>query len=297
MRHAITFDAIRVLEAISQEGSFAAAAAKLAKVPSAITYTMQKLESDLGVLIFDRSKKRAALTSAGKLVLEEGIALLQASARLEEKVHQLESGWESKITIAKDTLIPDAQLLALIGGFCHLDKQVEITVIEEVLGGGWDALYTKRADIAIGLTGELPKGQFDISEMGTIEFVFAVARHHPLADFVGLLEPQHILQYPSIIVADSSRTLPGRSSGLFDSKQVIRVSSMQSKIQAQVLGVGIGFLPLHLINAQLASGELVAKASAIPRPPIPAYFATVKGKRGKALNWICQELQQQQWFK
>jgi DNA-binding transcriptional LysR family regulator len=296
MRNAITLDAIRVLEAIHQKGSFAAAAEALFKVPSAITYTMQKLENDLGVVIFDRSAKRAVLTPAGKLVLEEGIALLQATAQLEEKVHQLESGWEAKLTIAKDTIIPDAILFDIIGRFCSLDKHVEITVIEEVLGGGWDALHTKRADIAIGLTGELPKGQFSVHDMGSFDFVFAVANHHPLANFVGLLETQHINQYPTIVVADSSRTLPGRSSGLFDSKQQIRVSNMQSKIQAQIQGIGVGFLPLHLVKDQLAQGHLIAKACAIPRPSVPVYFATEKGKLGKALDWFSQELKHQQWF-
>jgi len=296
MRNAITLDAIRVLEAIHTKGSFAAAAEALFKVPSAITYTMQKLESDLGVVIFDRSAKRAVLTPAGKLVLDEGSALLQATSRLEEKVHQLESGWEAKLTIAKDTIIPDGQMFDIIGRFCGLNKQVEINVIEEVLGGGWDALHSKRADLAIGVTGELPKGQFSVHDMGAVEFVFAVSKEHPLADFMGLLESQHINQYPALVVADSSRTLPGRSSGIFDSKQVIRVSSMQSKIQAQLQGIGVGFLPLHLIKQQLASGELIAKACALPRPPIPVYFATEKGKLGKALEWFSHELKQETWF-
>lgn len=296
IRNALTLDAIRVLQAIHTRGSFAGAAEALFKVPSAITYTMQKLEADLGVPLFDRSAKRAVLTPAGTLVLEEGMGLLQASARLEDKVHQLESGWEDKLTIAKDTIIPDPILFDIIGRFCGLDKQLEITVTEEVLGGGWDALHTKRADIAIGLTGEVPKGQFNVHEMGTLEFVFAVAKHHPLAHVVGLLETQHIDQYPTLVVADSSRTLPMRSSGLFDSKQHIRVSSMQSKIQAQTQGIGVGFLPLHLIKSQLAQGLLVIKACALPRPPVQVYFATEKGKLGKALDWFSQQVTQQDWF-
>ncbi|MCU4676239.1 LysR family transcriptional regulator [Catenovulum sp. 2E275] len=296
MRSAITLDAIRVLEAIEQKGSFAAAAEALFKVPSALTYTVQKLEADLGVSIFDRSNKRAVLTPAGRLILEEGVSLLQAASKLEDKVHQLESGWETKLTIAKDTIIPDSKLFEIINQFNQLDKQVEIQVTEEVLGGSWDALHTKRADIAIGLTGELPKGQYDIYNIGSIEFAFAVANNHPLADFIGLVEAEHIKQYPSIIVTDSSRTLPGRSTGLFDSKQTIKVSNMQSKIQAQIQGVGIGFLPLHLIKNQLNNGELIAKACAIPRPPMPVYFAMLKGKQGKAVQWFSQQLKQINWF-
>lgn len=296
MRNAVTLDALRVLDAIHSKGSFAAAAQALYKVPSALTYTMQKLESDLGVALFDRKGQRATLTIAGKLVLQEGNDILLATRRLEEKVLQLETGWEPKLVIAKDTIIPEVPLFDLIGQFCQSDKQVEITVIEEVLGGGWDALYTERADIAIGVGGELPRGQFVTHQMGVVEFVFAVSSEHPLADFVGLLESEHILQYPAIVAADSSRSLPGRSSGLINSKQQIRVSSMGSKLQAQLQGLGVGFLPLHMALPYLNSGQLIAKACAIPRPGLPLYLAWGKDKGGKAMQWFCEKLQQQKWF-
>jgi DNA-binding transcriptional LysR family regulator len=296
MRNAVTLDALRVLDAIHSKGSFAAAAQALYKVPSALTYTMQKLESDLGVILFDRKGQRASLTAAGKLVLQEGNDILLATRRLEEKVLQLETGWEPKLVIAKDTIIPEAPLFDLIGQFCQSDKQVEITVIEEVLGGGWDALYTERADIAIGVGDDLPSGQFITKQMAMVEFVFAVSTTHPLADFIGLLESSHISQYPTIVAADSSRSLPGRSSGLINSKQQIRVSSMASKLQAQLQGIGVGFLPLHMALPYLNSGQLVAKSCAIPRPPIPLYLAWRKNKDGKAMQWFCDKLQQQQWF-
>ena len=93
MKNDITLDALRAIEAIHKQGSFAAAAKVLFKVPSALTYTVAKLESDLSVALFDRSKKRAVLTSAGKLVLEQGHQLLLATLALENAVQQLETGW------------------------------------------------------------------------------------------------------------------------------------------------------------------------------------------------------------
>ncbi len=44
---ALTLEAIRVLDAIDRRGSFAAAADELGKVPSALSYTVQKLEDEL----------------------------------------------------------------------------------------------------------------------------------------------------------------------------------------------------------------------------------------------------------
>ena len=296
MHNAVTLEALRVLQAIDEKGSFAAAADALFKVPSALTYTVQKLESDLGVTLFDRKGQKAVMTSAGRMLLDDGRELLLAASRLEQKVKQIESGWETHLTIAKDTIIPDVPLFDVLKEFCAMDKQVEFRIIEEALGGGWDALYSQRADIAIGVTGEVAKGVYKLDVIGQIEFVFAVAKEHPLADFIGILEANHISDYPAIIVADSSRTLPQRSSGLFESKQKIRVGSMQSKVKAQSQGLGVGFLPLHMAKPLLDSGDLVAKATSIPRPPIPVYMAYEKSKEGRGLKWISEKLAQQAWF-
>jgi DNA-binding transcriptional LysR family regulator len=119
MHHAITLDALRVLDSIDRKGSFGAAAEALFKVPSALTYTVQKLESDLEISIFDRSKQRAQLTAAGRLLLEQGRQLLHAANAIEEAVQQLESGWETQLRIAKDTVLPLTPLLQQLNAFNH----------------------------------------------------------------------------------------------------------------------------------------------------------------------------------
>lgn len=293
--HSITLDALRVLDAINSKGSFAAAAEALYKVPSALTYTMQKLESDLGIPLFDRSKQRARLTPAGLLVLEQGREILLAASRLEEAVKQLDSGWETHLCIARDTVIPESPLLELVKEFIALDKNVEVSILEEALGGGWDALHTERADIVIGASGELPKGLFEVRSIGEIEFIFAVAPTHPLATVDAPVDGTQIRDYPLIVVADSSQTLPGRSSGVFDNKQLIRVNSMAAKINAQRLGIGVGFIPRHMAQPYLASGELVEKACAVPRPSQPLYVAWPKESNGKALKWFSQAICQVKW--
>ena len=295
MHNAITLDALQVLDAIDRQGSFSAAAQALHKVPSALTYTVQKLEADLGTVLFDRSKKQIRLTAAGQLVLSQGRELLQAARRLEDGVRQLDSGWESQLRIARDTVLPLSPLLAVVQRFLQLDRQVDIALSEEVLGGGWDALQHRRVDLVIGATGELPRGAFEVHAIGELQFVFAVAAAHPLAAVETRLSVQQLRQYPAVIVADSSQTLPARSSGLFDSKQRLIVDSMAAKIAVQEQGLGIGFVPRHLVQSQLASGALVEKACEWPRPDQPLYLAWRKGEQGKALAWFARELCCQVW--
>jgi DNA-binding transcriptional LysR family regulator len=296
MHHAITLDALRVLDAIDRKGSFGAAAEALFKVPSALSYTVQKLESDLSVVLFDRSKQKAQLTAAGRLLLEQGRQLLQAANAIEEAVQQLESGWETRLRIAIDTVLPVAPLLQQISAFNQLDKQVAITISEEVLGGTWDALIAERCDLALGASGDLPKGIFEYRPMGEVEFVFAVAREHPLGFHKGAIDAAAIAAFPTIVIADSSLSSPGRSSGLLESRQIIRVPNVTAKIQAQVLGVGVGFLPKHLIHAEIARGDLVILDCSVPRPNIPLYMAWRKNNSGKALHWFLEHCTTINWI-
>ena len=68
MSSPITLDALSVLDAIERKKSFAAAGDELFRVPSAISYTVNKLEDDLGIALFDRSKRKAELTDVGCLL-------------------------------------------------------------------------------------------------------------------------------------------------------------------------------------------------------------------------------------
>ncbi|OGT71479.1 MAG: LysR family transcriptional regulator [Gammaproteobacteria bacterium RIFCSPLOWO2_02_FULL_57_10] len=296
MHHAITLEALRVLDAIDRRGSFLAAADALFKVPSALTYTVQKLESELGVSLFDRSRQRAQLTEAGRLVLERGRVLLQDAQDLEEAVRQLESGWETTLRIARDTVLPITLLLEQIHQFNQLGRQVSVQVSEEVLGGGWDALVAGRCDLTLGASGDIPKGVFEYRLLGDMGFVFAVAPGHPLTQFNGPVDAQAISAFPTVIAADTSITAPARSSGLIASRQSVRVANMAAKIEAQRMGVGVGFLPRHMVKTLLATGALVELECSIPRPPMPLYMAWRKNQKGKALAWFADACAKVDWL-
>lgn len=296
MHQHLTIEALKALDAIDKKGSFAAAAESLFKVPSSLTYTIKKLEQDMGCELFDRSKQRAVLTPAGQLVLTQGRDILLATNRLFDSVKQLESGWETELRIARDTLVKQTPLFEATKEFSTLDNNVDVSLSVEVLGGGWDALHTGRADIVIGASGDLPKGRFQTHNIGAVNFIFAVAATHPLAQVEQVIELNQLQLYPSIVVADTSQLLPVRDSGLFASKQVIKVDNMQAKITAQVQGIGIGFVPYHLAKPYLDSGELVEKHCVVPRPSQDMFIAWLKHNDGQALQWFTKQLCKQTWL-
>lgn len=291
MINPITLDALRILDAIDRKKSFAAAAEELFRVPSAISYTVKKLEEDLGVIIFDRSKRKAEFTPTGQLILKHGRSILQATDNLSVMAVQAESGWETELKICIDNIMNYAPIYALIGEFQKLHAHVEIKLVEEVFGGTFDALNSGRVDLAIGTPVELDTVKYHQLEIGKIDFIFAIAKDHPLTLLNQPISMDEVKKYASIVVSDSSRKLPARSSGIFEGHRRLTVPTVDKKIQAHLEGLGVGYLPMFRISKELQTGDLVTletKPSANRSTRIG--IAWHKNSSGKALDWFVEKL-------
>ncbi|HTD91169.1 MAG TPA: LysR family transcriptional regulator [Burkholderiales bacterium] len=230
----ISIDALLALDAIDRKGSFAAAAHELHRVPSALTYTIQKLEEDLDVLLFDRRGHRAKLTSAGRELLTEGRHILRAAGALESRVKRVATGWEAELRIVYDDIIPVRAILAAAEEFHRQQCGTRLRIAAEILGGGWDALASDRADLVVGAPADGPAGGgYTTRLLGEVDWVFAVAPGHPLAAASEPLTSDDILAHRAIVVADSSRNLPPRTAGLLTGQETLTVHNMAAKLLAQ----------------------------------------------------------------
>lgn len=287
----ITVDGLLVLDAINTHGSFAAAAKSLHRVPSAISYSMKKLEQDLDTQLFNRQGHKAVLTPAGLLLLEEGQHLLNAITDLENQVKKVSDGWETELRIAIGNMYPIDNLLNLIELFYKQQSGTRIKLLNEVYGGIWDALVTNRADLAIGAPSEGPTGGgYHTRPLEQIEWVFAVAENHPLAKIIKPLTENMISKYRVIAVADTSRNLTPRTAGIFTGQDIFTVSDFKTKIKAHILGIGVGFLPRKLIQHELKQGLLIEKQLETGHETSSTYLAWRTGKNGRSLQWFLDNI-------
>ena len=241
----LSLDSIAVLDAIARRGSFAAAASELGKVPSALTYTVRRLEEELDVLLFDRRGKRARLTAAGEELLERGRLLMRSADDIVCRVKEVASGWEVELRIAVDGVVAFEQVRSLIEDFYRLGAPTRLRFSYEVLDGGWDALLSGRADLAIGVSSETPaaafaSGLYTVRPLGAVRFVYCVAPHHPLAGLPEPLEPEVLVRHRAVVVANSARALPLRSAGLVSGQDTLTVATLEQKVAMQLAGLGGG---------------------------------------------------------
>lgn len=293
-RDALTPDSLSMLQVIADTGSFAAAARQLGLVPSALTYRVRQIEDALDVLLFDRSSRQARPTEAGSELLREGARLLEDVDAVAHRVRRVATGWEPQLTLAVDGVISPTTMLELVEAFYALQPPTRLKLLDGILTGTLEALTSGRADLAIGVAvspGNIAGLQQDT--LGDVLFHFVVAPHHPLANAPEPLTDAMLREHRQVAVADSAQR-GGVTMGILGGQDVFTVDTMQAKIQAQLRGLGGGFLPEPMVRPYVEAGRLVTRKVSRPVRSVRVHYAWGGpgfSTPGRALQWWLNQLQ------
>ena len=316
---ALTPEALTMMDAIARNGSFAAAARELGRVPSALTYSVRQLEESLDVLLFDRKSGQAKLTAAGQELLNEGRRLLAEMAGVANRVRRVATGWEAELTIAVDGVLSSPTVLELVEAFYQQRPRgvpsfsgpmsvsetaeslegpppTRLRLRTEVLAGTWEALLSGQADLALGvsLNGMSAPAGVAVETIGEMPFVLTLNPRHPLAQATEPIGDDELVQHRAVAVSDSAARLSPLTVNLLPGQDVLTVSSQHDKLQALLRGLGLGFMPEPWIREAVARGHLVTKA--VRRSSAPAIFGYAwragagSAGLGLALKWWLSQL-------
>jgi len=316
--HALTPDALVMMDAIARTGSFAAAARELGKVPSALTYSVRQLEEALDALLFDRSSRQAQLTAAGSELLQEGRRLLQEMDAVANRVQRVAQGWETQLSISVEDILSVPTVFELVEAFCGLCDGRAVTaggagaaavasadgsrpgtrlrLRTDVLAGTWEALVTAQVDLALGVKGDLPNpGGIELRPLGEMAFVFCVAPHHQLAGVEEALDDARLVRQRAVAVADTAQRLAPLTVGLLPGQDVLTVPHTRAKLEAILRGLGCGHLPEPLVRPHLEAGHLVRKHTTQGDRSVRLFYAwrAERGRHslGRALQWWLEQLE------
>lgn len=292
----ITIEALEIIDAIDRRGSFAKAAEELNKATSALSYGVQKLEDQLDITVFQRQGRRSVLTPAGRLILDEGRKILNATTLLAEKAKEVATGWEPRLRIAVESILDYPLFFQVLAEFMNDHESLEIDVCECVLNGGWEALEQDRVDLIVGSPGPVPlqKGYRAIPIVQSA-LVPVIASHHPLAGLANNTEAlkDALPKLRRVVSHDTSTVNIARSAGLSIGKKILYVQTIDQKIEAQLAGLGICHLPRHRVQAYLDNGRLIELN--METSSSESFIAWKISNKGKALQSISQRLAVAKW--
>ncbi|USB42718.1 LysR family transcriptional regulator [Klebsiella africana] len=244
-------DVLVILDALEKEGSFAAASAKLFKTPSALSYTIQRLESDLNIQLLDRSGHRARFTPTGQMLLEKGREVLHIARELEIRAVKLQQGWEHTLRLAVDSTFPVAQLSPLIAAFYQQQPltRLHFTLSPALLD--WQPLTGGQADLLLGALGEPPPlSGYDYLPLGELELLLVVSPQHPLAGYCAPLSWRTLRRYRAVAT--------GEGGALLSDQESLTVCDAAGQLALLRMGLGWGCLPRYQVQGLLDNGELIS---------------------------------------
>lgn len=248
----VDLEAIQVLETVIREGGLAPAAKKLHRVQSAVSYQLRKLERQLGVNLIDRDGYRMRLTPAGEAVLAEGRRLLTHAMHLETLARQFSEGWEPRLTVIVDGILPLEHILAALKALAddHIPTRIQVKI--EFLNGVQYRFERDDADLMLVKDYE-SHAQLLSEAFPEIVCVLCVGAAHPLAARRAVTLDQ-LQEHVELSVQDSSDQSDDRH--MFGGERVFYLSDFSAKKKALLMGVGFGWMPLYLIEQELRSGDL-----------------------------------------
>lgn len=248
----ISLEQWRALLAVVDAGGYAQAAEALHKSQSAITYAVQKIESQLSIKIFELQGRRAVLTEPGKVLHRRARTLVEEALMLEHSATAMAQDWTPEIRLAVDTVYPTWLLLECMGEFATERPETRLELFETVLGGTEEALTNGSVDI--GITGIVPGGFYGDSLM-RVRFVAVASPNHPLHQLGRELDYRDLRRHRQVVLRDSSSQRT-RSGGWLGAEQRWTVSHKATSIRALTTGLGFAWFPEHNIREELVSGAL-----------------------------------------
>jgi DNA-binding transcriptional LysR family regulator len=255
MLDGVSLDQLRTFIAAADEGSFSAAGRRLRRAQSVVSQTLANLEGQLRVKLFDRSGHLPVLTDQGRALLADARAVAGDVDLLKARAKSLAGGLEPELSLAVDVMFPDATFTNAVAAFqrefpatlLRFDMESS-AVIEPVLNGR----------CAIGIVGSwaLAPPQLTHEPLLTISAHTVVAAQHPLATHRGKIPLTTLAEHIHITHIDLS-DISGRYELRLKVPRVWRLSHLGAKLAFLRAGFGFGGMPLHAIEADLASGALV----------------------------------------
>ena len=259
-----TLDQLRILRAISAEGSFKRAADSLYVSQPAVSLQVQNLERQLDVPLFDRGGRRAQLTEAGHLLLQYGdriLSLCQETCRAIEDLQNLQGG---TLIVGASQTTGTYLLPRMIGRFRQQYPDVAVQLhVHSTRRTAW-SVANGQIDLAI-IGGEVPpelQDSLEIIPYAEDELALILPVFHSLARVVMVQKDDlYKLQF---IALDSQSTIRKvidkvlTRSGIETRRLKIEMelNSIEAIKNAVQSGLGAAFVSISAIEKELQMGVL-----------------------------------------
>ena len=174
------FRQIKYFQAILDNGSFSEAAAACGISQSAISQQMQALEKDLGVKLFDRSRRKCTLTSAGEHFYKRSLVIIADLEQLRREISQIDHT-ESVLRLGYILSYTGDAFHSAIADFAEKYPDVKLQVTSGSRDELFDALRNGSLDLILNDRRRSYTDLFEEIVLAKTSCSVEISAHNPLA--------------------------------------------------------------------------------------------------------------------
>ncbi|MGF9562105.1 LysR family transcriptional regulator [Neorhizobium sp. JUb45] len=284
-----TLDQLQVFLSVAETGSFSAAARRLNRAQSVVSYTIANLEAQLEMPLFERSGRQPKLTEEGRAMLADARRIVADLQLMRARAKSIKQGLEAELTMAISVMVPADAVVVELREFRARFPSVSLNLHVGELGMVMDMVSSGRADIGLGGALLSKDDTLVVERIGHSFMLPVAASDHPLAQIARPLTLADVREEVQMVVTDASGLTNGRDFNVLSFK-TWRVSDIATKHQLIKGGLGWGGLPASLVRHDLVEGRLVAlKLDAYQQGEYPLYaMHKASHPLGPAASWLVE---------
>ncbi|MDQ2713320.1 MAG: LysR family transcriptional regulator [Chloroflexota bacterium] len=261
---------LRSFVAIAEEMNFTRAAQHLHISQPPLTRMIQDLEKELGVQLFDRSKRQIALTPAGKAFLEQANGILKQCDEAVSMTLRVSRGEVGQLKIGFTGTALHSGLPEIVHSYGERFPGVEVRLLELALPAQWQRLSEHQIDVGFAVAPGQKEGMTNEVVLKRTTVVVLPAKH-PLATQktidLSLLTAEPWIWFPrqcNPCYHDHNLQLC-RQAG-FEPRIVQETN--QAHVMVSLVAAGIGVALMSGFVQGLQQRDVIYKPLNIPTPPL-----------------------------
>lgn len=280
---------LRMFVICAKLGSFSACAKKLGKVQSAVSQGIANLEIDLNIKLFDRTTRKPRLTPEGQHLLSFAEATLQQVHEFDCASKALSNKEESKLSLVLDDGLQLDRFYSIMEQFSSQFPTTSVEVFSAASSDVVNLISNNQADIGLVYKDMSFIKDIELCYIGSVSFLAVVSPNHPLAAYPEVVVSQ--------LVSHRQLVIKGLYNNPFQSlllSPLVWWANDYRMLRHYVKnGMGWCYLPKHMVEKDIASGELHALPLSFDHKPwsVPVERITPKNRTmGPAYTWLTKML-------
>jgi DNA-binding transcriptional LysR family regulator len=256
----VTLSNLRLIRDVANHQSVSKAAKLSELSQSAASQALQEVERELGMSLFDRSRRPLVLTPAGKVCLDYCRDVLRRHDELQTELSTLRQQTDGTVRIAAIYSVGLSEMSRIEERFAERFPDAEMDVQYLRPERVWEAVVNDEADLGLMSYAESSRDVVAIPWRDE-EMVVAVAPEHPLARHDGIAAAA--LAGASFVGFDDDLPIQQRIDRYLKEHRVevevvLRFDNMEMIKQAVAHGAGISIMPERVMREDMLQGRLMA---------------------------------------